>query len=263
MRIGFIALLVIVSAIIIIFLTSLGSFLYQFRPWCTKVDTGGIPVYITLTSTAKRVGHIHTVIQSLIRLKWPVLLNLPVDTIPEVPEYLYEYEYLQVLRPAMDMGPATKLLASTLDVIQNPEAIIVVVDDDVVYSRYIITNLIKHSLADGHSVHAMYTPSKIGERVAEVHYGVALRRKLVDTSWRSFPVHECCRGDDYYFAYKWKQAGVDIRNVAGKNHFINYFMYLDMSVKRKGFEKEAKGKASKNEHNYERCREALNAAVSR
>lgn len=254
---GFIVLITIVSMIIIVFFTSFVSFLVHFRPWCTHVETGDIPVYITLTSTAKRVGHIQHVIKSLTKLKLPVLLNLPVDTIPEVPEYLYDYEYLQILRPEKDIGPATKLLASTLDVVQNPEAIIVVVDDDVAYSQYIITTLIKHSLADGESVQAMYTPKKIGERVAEVHYGLALRRKLLDINWRDFPVEECYRGDDYYFACKWKQAAVEIKNVAGRNHFSNYFMYFDMSLKRQGFEKEAKGKASKNEDNYEKCREAL------
>jgi hypothetical protein len=257
MKVGFIVLITIVSLFLVIFFTSLGSFINHFKPWCTSVDTGDIPVYITLTSTYKRVGQIGKVIESLNKLEIPVLLNLPIDTIPEVPKYLYEYEHVQVLRPEKDIGPATKLLASTLDVVQNPEAIIVVVDDDVVYSRYILTTLIRHSLADGESVQAMYTPRKIGERVPEVHYGVALRRKLVDVSWRNFPAQECCRGDDYYFASKWKQAGVEIKNIAGKSHFANYYVYLDMSRKRQGFQQEAKGIASKNEDNYEKCRSAF------
>jgi hypothetical protein len=253
----FIFILIFFLLIISIFILSLFLFLYKFRPWCTSVSTGNIPVYITLTTTAKRVQHLHKVIHALIKLKLPVLLNLPVDTIPIVPKYLYDYKYLQILRPIKDIGPATKLLACTLDVVQNLDAIIIVVDDDVVYSRYIINTLIRYSLADEGSVQAMYTPYKIKERVAEVHYGISLRRKMINESWRNFPVSECCRGDDYYFSRKWKQAGVEIKNIAGANHFGNYFMYLNMSTQRQGFEKEAKGTAKRNEENYIKCRKAL------
>ena len=67
-----------------------------------------------------------------------------------IPEWLndftQQYPHLKIYRPE-DIGPSTKIVP-TLERIDDPETIIIVVDDDLVYHPDMVTEHIKHQLAN-------------------------------------------------------------------------------------------------------------------
>ncbi|MGA2736734.1 MAG: hypothetical protein ABSG65_04710 [Bryobacteraceae bacterium] len=95
--------------------------------------------WISLTTTPTRIHLIRPVLESLVHQTAPVegvLLNVPYrlqrnGAAYQLPAWLHELPCVRVNRSA-DYGPATKLLGA-LEVEREPDAYIIVVDDDTVY----------------------------------------------------------------------------------------------------------------------------------
>ena len=100
---------------------------------------------VSLTTIPKRINHIHLVIQSLKRQTKPVtkiLLWIPYTYKGNdeyiIPDYLKNEKIVKIIR-CEDLGPATKFL-HTIKYLKSGEDF-VVIDDDTIYSQYLIEDL--------------------------------------------------------------------------------------------------------------------------
>lgn len=100
---------------------------------------------VSLTTIPKRINHIHLVIESLKRQTKPVtkiLLWIPYTYKGKyeynIPQFLYNENLVEIIR-CEDLGPATKFLHTIKEL--EPGEEFVVVDDDQIYSQYLIEDL--------------------------------------------------------------------------------------------------------------------------
>ena len=100
---------------------------------------------VSLTTIPKRINHIHLVIESIKRQTKPVtkiLLWIPYTYKGKdeyiIPDYLKNEKIVKIIR-CEDLGPATKFL-HTIKYLKSGEDF-VVIDDDTIYSQYLIEDL--------------------------------------------------------------------------------------------------------------------------
>ena len=107
-------------------------------------------IWVSLTTTPKRIAHVRTVIDSLLaqsKKADTIILNIPNIffrsnegyTIPEDIEAL-EKEGKIAINRCNDFGPATKLIPS-LSLVEEPDDIIITVDDDHIYPNEMVESL--------------------------------------------------------------------------------------------------------------------------
>ena len=78
-----------------------------------------------------------------------IVINLPRffkrdKTDFEIPEYVENHPLIEINWIENDLGPATKLLPTIEFYEHNPDRLIVVVDDDQIYSREMVENYVRH-----------------------------------------------------------------------------------------------------------------------
>ena len=100
---------------------------------------------VSLTTIPQRIQHIKLVIESIKRQTKPVskiLLWIPYTYKGkyeyDIPQFLYEEDLVEIIR-CEDVGPATKFL-HTIKELESEEEF-VVIDDDQIYSQYLIEDL--------------------------------------------------------------------------------------------------------------------------
>ena len=223
----------------------------------TKEDVLAIPeiknylnkhkVYISLTSSPKRISKILPVLQSLdLKLVTHIFLVLPLTFQNKpgadylIPEEIKKFEKLQILRIKEDLGPITKLLPAIAYVNNSeenrqagikfvldtpaplnpadPNAIVITIDDDVVYYRGAISQFIKHAILKDSVV------TGGGYNVA--HWGIDRTRgwpqqEIAEPLCRLFPLSSCDLIEGWAgVAYKAKHVNVSLMkklSVLGKD----------------------------------------------
>tara|TARA_R100001129_G_scaffold4435_3_gene4055 strand:- start:8178 stop:8975 length:798 start_codon:yes stop_codon:yes gene_type:complete len=123
---------------------------------------------ISLTTIPERIQHIKPVIESLISQTQPpekILLWVPNDVEYEIPTFL-NTDIVEIKR-CKDIGPATKFIYTINELKPNQEFI--VVDDDTIYSEFLIESLAKFPEIDAPKC------------VKGIHYqtGKPVRRRLM------------------------------------------------------------------------------------
>jgi hypothetical protein len=102
-------------------------------------------IYISLTTSPTRIDKIEHLLKSLSEQTikpYKIVLNLPHvfkrtnQTFDKIPEFINKYPLVQINR-VDDIGPITKIIGS-LNVVENPEDIIISVDDDIKYNENMI-----------------------------------------------------------------------------------------------------------------------------
>lgn len=108
---------------------------------------------VSLTTIPDRIQHINLVIQSIKRQTKPVtkiLLWVPYTYKGkqeyDIPQWLYDEDLVEIIR-CDDLGPATKFLHSVKKLKSQEEFI--VIDDDTIYSQYLIEDLTAAPFLDG------------------------------------------------------------------------------------------------------------------
>lgn len=112
----------------------------------------GAPVLVSLTTTPSRISQLRPTLASLLDQTRPpdaIVLNLPQrcerDASPyAIPRFVAEFPGLRIERCERDLGPATKLVPTLL---RQPdlESALIVVDDDQIYPRELVANLLHWS----------------------------------------------------------------------------------------------------------------------
>jgi hypothetical protein len=126
--------------------------LHAQAAWRTTAGTAppspGMPeVVVSLTSVPHRIGTLHLVIEALLRQSWPpqrIVLWLPAaraprdDSLPRLVRRQRD-RGLEIRRVASDW-PHMKLLPALRE---WPGAIIITVDDDIIYDRHLVASLLE------------------------------------------------------------------------------------------------------------------------
>jgi mannosyltransferase OCH1-like enzyme len=125
-----------------------GKRLYDNRDTPVAVDDG---VIISLTTIPSRIHNIFPTLNSLLLQSRPaekIYLNLPELSVREkctyqIPAILRDDKRISINRCKEDYGPLTKLLP-VLDLVKQPDTIIITVDDDMVYHPDMIKTMMKY-----------------------------------------------------------------------------------------------------------------------
>uniref|UniRef100_A0A6C0B4A0 Glycosyl transferase 64 domain-containing protein n=1 Tax=viral metagenome TaxID=1070528 RepID=A0A6C0B4A0_9ZZZZ len=109
-------------------------------------------VIVTLTTSPKRISKIKVVIDSIMQqtiLPNKIVLNLPHvfkrdgSTYDEIPDFITNNELIEINR-CEDIGPATKVVPTSL-LYNDPDTVLISVDDDIIYNKDVIENLLQYS----------------------------------------------------------------------------------------------------------------------
>ena len=114
---------------------------------------GSTKIIVSLTTLPSREETLRRAMESLAAQRFQpdeILLCLPEisrrEGVPYVPpSWIGEFPRVRIVRTAEDWGPGTKLLGA-LRTVEDPDTIIITVDDDVRYNSHLIEKLVRHSL---------------------------------------------------------------------------------------------------------------------
>lgn len=174
-------------------------------------DSAGQPteikVYVSLTTIPSRINRIHRCIESLLAQTLKpekVFLCVPstykrFGVAANIPESLGQYgDRLQIVRCREDYGPGTKLLGSVDLVPRQPNCLMTLVDDDVVYKDYMLevfANAYRKQPQHSFSFHVSshwYQRDRVGYGVT----GLALPATCLDGIW---PFYRKIQNNEYVF----------------------------------------------------------------
>lgn len=102
---------------------------------------------VSLTTVPKRISFLKPTLVSLLRQTIPpkeIQINLSKEFFKDtpIPEYLQNLERIKICWTEKDMGPATKYIP-TLERYQNTQQLIIIVDDDMFYSKHLVSDLVR------------------------------------------------------------------------------------------------------------------------
>lgn len=127
-------------------------------------------VYVTCSTTPSRITQLQAFLCGLYGQSWKVhgiILNVPEYSHREgraysIPKYLETDPNVTVNRVARDWGPATKILPQLLT--EDPETLVISVDDDNIYAQNHIENLVSYCLQ-----HPAHAAGHRGHQVQDFH----------------------------------------------------------------------------------------------
>jgi len=190
-------------------------------------------VIVSLTTSPKRLPKIKSVIESItsqtIKPK-KIVLNLPHvfkrdgSTYENIPDFIEKNELIQINR-CDDIGPATKIIPTAI-LYEDPETILISIDDDTVYSNIMIERLLNFSEKNKDSVitgtvdeySGMDYIKDLGEYVFYGEYllgctGALYKSKFLsnfDQSKLLSSTKSCYLSDDFYLSNYLKQQNIPI-----------------------------------------------------
>ena len=133
-------------------------------------------IVVTLTTTPSRIGLLEPTLKSLLDQSRPparIVLNVPEFSTREqvaytIPDSLASLKSLEIRRCA-DLGPGTKLIPSVQA--EAPDTLLLVVDDDRIYPRWLIARYETAAARDPDVVHTMsgwIAPADLTDRMTTI-----------------------------------------------------------------------------------------------
>lgn len=197
-------------------------------------------IVISLSTTPHRINKLGPTLKTVLAQRAPVkaiYLNIPYvfkrdNIVYDIPIDILNNTKLTILR-SDDFGPATKLLGTLAHADLPANAIIVTLDDDVIYPRNIVLHLAYQ--AKRNPQRAVGVIGAIPDNAAELgiskimrngalvsilqgYAGVAYRRHFFDASVFRIQdsISECIKSDDIYLSYYLALQGVQRQVVHNK-----------------------------------------------
>jgi hypothetical protein len=110
---------------------------------------GSAPLWVSLTTLPSRIGRLGPTLSSLLDQDVRadgIRINLPQSSRREkvgyeIPEFLTRLGCVTIAPCSQDWGPLTKLMPALIDCQDQPETRIVVVDDDTIYPKTLLSTL--------------------------------------------------------------------------------------------------------------------------
>lgn len=229
-------------------------------------------VNVSMTTTPMRISNIQPVIDSILNQTVPpskIYMHIPhvfkrEEMEYEIPDFILNNDKIVVNR-CEDMGPITKILP-IVDILEDPEALVVSVDDDIIYHPTMIETLLEnHRKHGGECVISGTTAfGKVDETVMSVEHvegysGVLYKRKFLEDFDRSVLEHTDCRyGDDYIISQHLKKKGVPMFVTEKEQEYRSRLVFTEMSENSDAMYKGANGKLTDNGDRYEKCSKKIN-----
>ena len=125
--------------------------MYLLKNRCYSKINSDLKVYASFTSIPGRLDKTEKTLRSLLKQSYPIeaiFINIPIGKHNRsgldyyIPEYLYKYSDKVIVSRCPEYGPATKLLGS-IPHINDPNAYIYIVDDDINYKKDHLKSLVK------------------------------------------------------------------------------------------------------------------------
>jgi len=203
-------------------------------------------VILSMTTNPTRIKNISKVLDSIdLTLVDIIQINLPL-------KFRNEYSYdqndivnLQKLNDKIkirifqeDLGPIMKIIP-TLETYTDPNAVVVVIDDDILYNNYLIKRLLESINHDPNKVYSGkifklgdYNISKFANHftafIAEGWTSIAFKRSLITnemiqemkyiTNLNNF----CKLSDDFVFSYVLNNVGIKVSSINLIPDFLDY-----------------------------------------
>ena len=160
-----------------------------------------------------------------------IIINLPRyfkrdKTNYEIPQYIHEHPLIELNWIEEDMGPATKLLPTISRYEKQPERLIIVVDDDQIYPRDLVSNYVENEklLPDVAMTLSGWTvPRSFDHADKKQQYGGIVRFYRTDNSVNKPEQVDCLQGAAS-FAVKPKffnKNVYDFANAPGEAFFVD------------------------------------------
>ena len=154
----------IVFSLILVGYLILVAILFYVGPWETRtvrnnLKKNPVDIVVSLTTTPYRIDKIKPVLDSILRQSIKpnrIYVNVPLIFKRDnnlkyiIPNWLSAYPNV-VINRTKDYGPATKIIG-TLEKERDPNTIIVTVDDDNIYPKHLVRDLIKQYLPGTYKV---------------------------------------------------------------------------------------------------------------
>ncbi len=185
----------------------------QPQTWINKIgQKPSSKAVISLSILPARFKHFEPTLNSITDqsvLPEEIIINLPRHfkrdkTNYEIPDYVTNHPLIRINWIEEDMGPATKVLP-TLDLFKDdPDKLIIVLDDDQIYSKGMVENYVKNSelLPDAALTLSGWTVPKSFDHGDKVQlYGAIVRAYRLDNSVKE-PVRVDCLQGAASFAVK-------------------------------------------------------------
>lgn len=145
----------ILGLLCVLLITLVGVLVYTFMASKTEafVDEQSERVVISLTTSPKRIHLMESTIRSITndqsRKPDLVYLNIPerfgrTNEPYTIPDFLQNYPLVRVNRVEKDEGPITKLTPA-VRAEKDPNTIIIILDDDIVYDVNLVSDLLRES----------------------------------------------------------------------------------------------------------------------
>jgi hypothetical protein len=224
-------------------------------------------VVVSMTTTPMRISKIEPVLNSILtQTVQPSKIYMHIPHIfkrenlhYEIPDFILNNDKIFVNR-CDDMGPITKILP-IVDVLQDPNALVVSVDDDIVYHPTMIETLLENNRKHGGECVVCGTTgfgnvneSDMSVEHVEGYSGVLYKRKFLDDFDRSVLEHtECLYGDDYIISQHLKKKGVPMFSTEKEQEYRSRLIFTELSENSDAMYKGANGKLDNNGDRYAKC----------
>lgn len=176
-----ITLLILISILIIYLLKS--KYHYKIH--------NDLKIYASFTSIPGRLDKTEKTLKSLLNQSYPIeaiYINIPTGQHKRsgldyyVPEYLYKYSDKVIVSRCPEYGPATKLLGS-IPYINDPNAYIYIIDDDIDYKNDHLKSLVKQ-INDPKKIDVVINPlcwaAYVSKNGVCGYAGYLVKRKVLD-----------------------------------------------------------------------------------
>ena len=221
-------------------------------------------VIVSFTTSPKRILHTEHLVESLsnqtIRPD-KIVINIPYvfkrnGQTYDVPDFMTKNPLVHINR-CEDIGPATKVLPTT-KLYDDPNTIIISVDDDIEYKRNMVEILLRHSDRNPDAAITGASFMTLGGNKAELIEGyssVLYKKRFIDDLDVSKYPKVCYLGDDLIISNHLRQKGIEIVVVSGEKPFGD--IYLDYGSESDGLKAGADNTSNGNISNYKECAEYL------
>jgi len=185
-------------------------------------------IIITMTTSPKRLSNIDSILDNILNLQEVkpdyVYLNIPYKfkrtgeeyDENKLNEYKNKYSKLRINR-CEDIGPITKV-SETLKLVNDQEAIIIIIDDDIKYPTDFLKNLIISLLVNNNCIiaNSIWSDNTVKIKIIEGWKGICFRRSIfkedfIDYTMKVNNYKHCYNSDDYVISRYINKNNISIK----------------------------------------------------
>lgn len=228
-------------------------------------------IIISMTTSPTRIDKIEHILETFNNQTvkpTKLILNLPFvfkrtqQTFDNIPSFISKYSFVDINR-CEDIGPCTKIIP-TVELFNNqPETIIISIDDDIAYTNTFIETFLEYSNKNPNAVITgqsfLRIPKSNQAKLVEGYSGVLYKQKFL----KNFDIEQlkqypkvCYFADDFILSNYLLKNKIPIV-VIGDLDKIASNIYLDYGSKNDALKAGADGYTIDNMDNYKKCYEYL------